>query len=111
MLWHAAAMVLADLNDGSVQLELSLAAGGVDHNAVQRAYRGSRRRSSDFLDHTMAPMSSWPSAMHGSMGLMRGDESRHNVPSSATRGEFKRAMLSRAISGAPCGVPEFGLGP
>jgi hypothetical protein len=92
--------MVAGLNGGSGQFEFSLAAVGVGHRAMQHI-PGSRRRSAAFLDHAMAPMSSWPAAIHGSTGLMRGDESRRNVPSSATRGEFKRALPRRAISGAP----------
>ena len=100
MLGHAAAMILADLNDGSVQLELSLAAVGVGHGAVQRVPRVSPQVVCLPRPHHGAD-EQWPSAMHGSTGLMRGDESPRNVPSSATRGELKRAMPSRAISGAP----------
>ena len=64
-------------------------------------YRGSRRRSAVFFDQAMAPTSSRPAAKHDSTGLMRGDPSERNVPSNATRAAFRRAIPSRAISGAP----------
>jgi hypothetical protein len=79
-------MVLADLNGRSVQLEFPSPLSG-PATGLCSTYRRSRRRSSAFFDHAMAPISSWPSTMCGSIGLMGGDESRRSVPSKATRAQ------------------------
>src|SRR6266581_5247393 len=44
------------------------------------------------------------------MGLIRGEPSRRNVPSKATRAAFRLAIASMASRGAPCGVPELAHG-
>jgi hypothetical protein len=75
-------MVVADLNGRSVQLEFPSPLSGPVTGLC-----GTYRRSSAFLDHAMAPISSWPSTMYGSIGLMRGDGSRRSVPNKATRAQ------------------------
>ena len=83
---RGAVMVLADLKGRSLQLEFpSLLSGPV--TGLCSTYRRSRRRSSAFFDHAMTPISSWPSTMYGSIGLMGGDESRRSVPGKATRAQ------------------------
>jgi len=79
-------MVLADIKGRSVQLEFPSPLSG-PVTGLCSTYRRSRRRSFAFFDHAMAPISSWPSTMYGSIGLMRGDESRRSVPSKATRAQ------------------------
>jgi hypothetical protein len=81
-------MVLADIKGRSVQLEFPSPLSG-PVTGLCSTYRRSRRRSFAFFDHAMAPISSWPSTMYGSIGLMRGDESRRSVPSKATRARNK----------------------
>lgn len=78
---------VADTDPFSLNSPLSVVRAG--HGAVQHV-PGVSRQSSAFLDHAMAPTSSWPCTMYGSLGLMRGDESWRKVPSSATRAEVRR---------------------
>jgi hypothetical protein len=55
------------------------------------------------VDHSgrrHAPISNSPSTKYGSIGLMRGEASRRNVPSIATRVALMRAVPGTAICGA-----------
>src|SRR5512132_3866047 len=73
---------------------------GGSSEALCRARRGSRRRSSALRDPGIMPSHSWPSAKVVSIPLIRGDPSRRRVASSLCLWASKTAVTRPASSGA-----------